>query len=105
MLKAEYHYLSAKEAKKRIDSESNIVVLDVRTKEEFNAEHIPLALNIPLNIVCDKVQELYEKDTILFIYCRSGVRSKVATSQLALMGYNNVFDFGGIIDWPFEKVK
>jgi rhodanese-related sulfurtransferase len=48
---------------------------------------------------------LYEKDTILFIYCRSGVRSKVATSQLALMGYNNVFDFGGIIDWPFEKVK
>jgi len=104
MLKAEYHYLSAKEAKKRIDSESNIIVLDVRTKEEFNTEHIPLAINIPLNLVCDEAEKLYEKDTKLFIYCRSGVRSRVATSELALMGYNNVFDFGGIISWPFQKI-
>lgn len=104
MLKAEYHNLSAKAAKERIDSEPDIIIIDVRTEEEFNGEHIPTAINIHLNDVCDEVEKLYEKDTKLFIYCRSGVRSRVATSQLALMGYSNVFDFGGIIHWPFEKV-
>lgn len=104
MLKAQYNKISPKEAKERLDRESDIVILDVRTEEEYNEKHIPKAINIPLSKVFDIVKQVYKKDTKIFIYCRSGVRSRVATSQLALMGFSNVFDFGGILSWPYETI-
>jgi len=104
MLKAQYNRLSPQEAKKRIDSEKDIIILDVRTEEEYNEKHIPNAINLPLSLLFDSIRQLYKKDTKIFIYCRSGVRSRVATSQLALMGYSYVYDFGGIISWPYETV-
>ncbi len=104
MHKAQYNRISAKEAKHRIDNEPDIIIIDVRTEEEYRELHIPYSINIPLSMVTDKVKEKYPQDAKLFIYCRSGVRSRIATSQLALMGYNKVYDFGGIISWPYEKI-
>lgn len=104
MSKAKYTIITAEEAKNRIDTEQDIIILDVRTKEEFNESHIPSAVNIPLDVVTDKVDKIYSKNTKIFIYCRSGVRSKYASSYLAEMGFTNIFEFGGIITWPYEKV-
>ncbi len=105
MLKAQYHRINSREAKERIDNENDIIILDVRTQEEFNEGHIPNSINIPLSEIIDQAKQLFTKDTKLFIYCRSGVRSRIATSQLVLMGYNQVFDFGGILSWQYDIIK
>ncbi|MCY1152346.1 MAG: rhodanese-like domain-containing protein [Sphaerochaetaceae bacterium] len=105
MLKAEYHRINSREAKERIDNDKDIIIVDVRTEEEFSEGHIPNSINIPLSAVIDQAKQLFTKDTKLFIYCRSGVRSRIATSQLALMGFNKVYDFGGILSWPYDITK
>ena len=77
--------------------------MDVRTIEEFNDGHIPNAVNLPLSDVKAKAKVvLPEKDALILVYCRSGRRSKEGSQILADLGYTNIMEFGGIIDWPYE---
>ncbi|NLC43437.1 MAG: rhodanese-like domain-containing protein [Clostridiales bacterium] len=100
-----YKTINAEEAKAIIDAEENIVILDVRTKAEFDDGHIPNAILIPDAKLKEEVEiKIPDKDTKILIYCRSGNRSAKSAKHLIEMGYNNVFDFGGIIDWPYDVV-
>jgi rhodanese-related sulfurtransferase len=102
---AEYHKISAADAKARMDSGDTIIVLDVRTKEEFDAGHIPGAILLPNETILDTKPDLLpDLNAEILIYCRSGNRSAQAANKLVAMGYNNVYDFGGIIDWPYDVV-
>lgn len=102
---AEYKKISAADAKARMDSGDEIVILDVRTKEEFDAGHIAGAILVPNETIIDKQPELLpDLDAEILVYCRSGNRSAQAAKKLIAMGYTNVVDFGGIIDWPYEVV-
>ena len=102
----EYRKISAAEAKARIDSGDDVIVVDVRTEEEFRSGHIPGALLIPNeSIGKDRPELLPDLDAEILIYCRSGNRSAQAARKLIAMGYTKVYDFGGIIDWPYEIVK
>ncbi len=102
----EYVSLTAEEAKKMMDEEENYVILDVRTEEEFNEEHIPGAVLIPDYEIESRAEEvLTDKEQLIFVYCRSGNRSKKASDALAKLGYTNVKEFGGIIDWPYETTN
>ncbi len=98
--------ITAQEAKSMMDSDSSIVLVDVRTAEEYNDEHIPNAILLPLDDIEDKADNVIsDKNGIYIIYCRSGNRSATASSQLASMGYENIYDMGGIIDWPYDTVS
>jgi rhodanese-related sulfurtransferase len=100
---AEYHKLLPEEAKARIDSGDPVVIVDVRTAAEFAESRIPGAINVPNEEILDQMPEaLPDKDAELLIYCRSGRRSSDAAHKLVAMGYTRVYDFGGIIDWPYE---
>ena len=102
---AEYKKINAVEAKARMDSGDEIVILDVRTKEEYDAGHIAGAILVPNESITDKQPELLpELDAEILIYCRSGNRSAQAARKLIAIGYTNVVDFGGIIDWPYGSV-
>lgn len=95
--------ISADEAKKRLDSEEGIILLDVRTEEEYLDKHIPGSVLLPLDSLENDVEkEVPDKDAILFVYCRSGNRSASATKILVRLGYKNVYDLGGIINWPYD---
>ena len=100
---AEYQKISAEEAKARMDSGDEVTIVDVRTPEEFTSGHIPGAINVPNEGILDGMpEELSDKDAELLIYCRSGRRSAEAARKLLAMGYTRVYDFGGIIDWPYD---
>jgi rhodanese-related sulfurtransferase len=102
---AEYHKISASDAKARLDSGDTLILLDVRTKEEFDAGHIAGAVLLPNETIVDTPPEaLPDLNAEILIYCRSGNRSAQAAKKLVAMGYTNVYDFGGIIDWPYEVV-
>lgn len=102
---AEYRKITAKEAYEKMQS-GGVTVVDVRTKAEYDEGHIPGAILLPNeNIGSTAPEELPEKDAVILVYCRSGRRSRKATEKLLTIGYRNVYDFGGIIDWPYEKVK
>ena len=89
-----------------MDSESNYVILDVRTEEEFNEAHIEGAVLIPDYEIGTKAESiLNDKEQLILVYCRSGRRSKNAAKELATLGYKNVKEFGGIIDWPYKTVS
>lgn len=104
--KAQYHLISAEEAKERLDSGDALVLVDVRTKEEFDAGHIESALLLPNEEILDSPPELLpDKNAEILIYCRSGNRSAQAAKKLVAMGYTNVYDFGGIIDWPYDVIE
>ena len=100
-----YQSVSAQEAKKLMDESEGYIILDVRTKEEFDSGHIKGATLIPDDQI-GKLAEimLRDKDQLIFVYCRSGRRSKNASAELASMGYSNIIEFGGIIEWPYEVV-
>lgn len=101
-----YKKITAQQAKARIDSGDEVIILDVRTEAEYNAEHIQNAILIPNETISDVMPELLpELDAEILIYCRSGNRSAQAAKKLIAMGYTNIYDFGGIIDWPYETVK
>ena len=103
---ASYVSITAEEAKEIMDTESGYVILDVRTEEEFSEGHIPGAILIPDYEIGEKAQEvLKEKDRMILVYCRSGRRSKLAADALAKLGYTNIKEFGGIIDWPYDIEK
>ena len=98
-----YMRITAEEAKQIMDTEDNYVILDVRTQEEFDEGHIPGAILIPDYEIEDRAEaELKDKEQTILVYCRSGNRSKVASAALAELGYTNVKEFGGIIDWPYD---
>ena len=101
----EYKKISAADAKARMDSGDTIVILDVRTQEEYDAGHIPGAILVPNETIVDKQPELLpDLDAEILVYCRSGNRSAQAAKKLIAIGYTNVIDFGGIIDWPYDVV-
>ena len=100
-----YMQITQDEAKSLMDSENNYIILDVRTIEEFNESHIDGAILIPDYEINEKAEEtLTDKNQLILVYCRSGRRSKLASAQLAKMGYTNVKEFGGIIDWRYGTV-
>ena len=102
---AQYQKITAEQAKARMDSGDEIVILDVRTQDEFNAGHIAGAILIPNETILDEQPALLpDLDAEILVYCRSGNRSAQAAKKLIAMGYTNVYDFGGIIDWPYEVV-
>ncbi len=101
-----YEQISAKEAKALMDSGTEYVVIDARTAEEFAQGHIEGAVMIPEYEIAARAEtELPDKDALILVYCRSGRRSKMASEELVKLGYTNVKEFGGILDWPYEVVK
>ena len=101
-----YTPLSPEEAKAIMDTESDSIILDVRTAEEYAAGHIPNTINLDHeSIEADAETLLPDKDALILVYCRSGRRSKIAAEALVELGYTDVREFGGIIDWPYEVVK
>jgi len=102
---AVYQKITAKQAKARMDSGDAIVILDVRTQDEFNAGHIAGAILVPNETILDEQPDLLpDLDAEILVYCRSGNRSAQSANKLLAIGYTNVYDFGGIIDWPYEVV-
>ena len=102
---ATYTQISQEEAKEMMGKDDDHIVVDVRRADEYAAGHIPGAILIPNEeIGIEQPAELPDLDQIILIYCRSGNRSKQASQKLADMGYNNVYEFGGIIDWTGEVV-
>ena len=100
---AVYVNITAEEAKKIMDTETDYVILDVRTQEEYDQGHIPGAIVIPDTEIKARAEEvLPDKDEMILVYCRSGRRSKKAAQILAELGYTNILEFGGILDWPYE---
>ena len=101
--KAMYEQISAEEAKKIMDSGEEHIILDTREQDEFDEGHIPGAILIPYTEIENKAEEMLpDKDKLILVYCRSGRRSKIAAESLSKLGYTNVKEFGGIIDWPYE---
>lgn len=100
---AEYMNITAEEAKHIMDDTEGFLILDVRTQEEYDEGHIPGAVVLPHTEVEARAEaELPDKEQVILVYCRSGRRSKLAAQALAELGYTNVKEFGGILDWPYE---
>ena len=100
---AVYMNITAEEAKQIMDSEEGYIILDVRTQEEYDQGHIPGAIVISHEEIAEQAEDvLTDKDQMILVYCRSGRRSKIAAEALVELGYTNIKEFGGIIDWPYE---
>ncbi len=104
--KTMYEQITAQEAKQIMDSGEEHIVLDTREQYEFDEGHIPGAILIPHTEIDNKATEMLpHKDKLILVYCRSGRRSKIAAESLSKLGYTNVKEFGGIIDWPYDIEK
>ena len=100
---AVYMNITAQQAKQIMDSQKGYIILDTRTQEEYEEGHIPGAILIPYVQILQKAEGvLMDKDQLILVYCRSGRRSKLASEDLVKLGYTNIREFGGIIDWPYE---
>lgn len=103
---AAYQSITQEEAKQQMDTETNYIILDVRTEEEYQEGHIPNAICIPNETIDETVtKQLPDLEQKIFVYCRSGNRSKQASEKLAELGYTNILEFGGIQTWEYEIVK
>ena len=101
-----YEQITAEQAKTIMDTEKDYVIIDARTEEEFAEGHIENAILIPEYEISNRAEEeLPDKEQLILVYCRSGRRSKIASEELVKLGYTNVKEFGGIIDWPYDIVK
>ena len=101
-----YQQITAEEAKNIMDTESDYIIIDARTEEEFAGGHIENAILIPEYEIAERAEkELPDKNQLILVYCRSGRRSKIASDELVKLGYTNVKEFGGIIDWPYETTS
>ena len=101
-----YRQISMDEAVTMMAEESGYIILDVRTPEEFAEKHIPNAINVPNETIgTDEISQLPDKNQLIMVYCRSGRRSKEAAEKLVKLGYTNIVEFGGIIDWKGETVS
>ena len=106
VIPASYEQINAEQAQKIMNTEKNYVIVDSRTQEEFDTGHIDGAIMIPEYEIKEKAPEMLpDKDQLILVYCRSGRRSKIAAQALVDLGYTNVKEFGGIINWPYETVK
>ena len=104
--KVMYEQITPQEAKKIMDSGEEHIVLDTREQDEFDEGHIAGAILIPYTEIENKAEDMLpDKDKLILVYCRSGRRSKIAAESLSKIGYTNVKEFGGIIDWPYEVEK
>ena len=100
---AVYMNITAQQAKEMMDSQTGYIILDTRTQEEYDQGHIPGAILIPYDEILEKAEGiLTDKNQLILVYCRSGRRSKIAAEDLVKLGYTNIREFGGIIDWPYE---
>jgi rhodanese-related sulfurtransferase len=100
---ATYEQINGAEAKALMDSETGYIILDVRRPDEFVTGHIPNAINVPNeSIGTAEIPELPDKNQLIMVYCRSGRRSKEASEKLVKLGYTNIVEFGGILDWKGE---
>ena len=103
---ATYRMITMEEAVSMMRNEKNYIILDVRRPDEFSIGHIPNAINVPNEIIgTEEIPELPDKNQLILVYCRSGRRSKEAAEKLVKLGYKNIVEFGGIIDWKYEIVK
>lgn len=104
-----FQQISPEYAKQLMDTENNYMIIDVRSEAEYKEGHVKNAVSLPNEeIIVDneKIETILpDKNQMLLVYCRSGKRSKEASTKLVNMGYTNVYSFGGIIDWPYEIVK
>jgi len=100
-----YSKITAVEAKKMMDNQI-VTILDVRTQEEYNSGHIENAVLLPDYEVKAKAENvLKDKNAVILVYCRTGNRSARASRDLISLGYKKVYDFGGIVDWPYKTVN
>ena len=101
---ASYKQITAQEAKAMMDEQPDILILDVREQSEYDSGHIPGAVLFPVGSISEEAAAavIPERDTVTLVYCRSGNRSKTASKALAELGYTQIYEFGGIIDWPYE---
>lgn len=101
-----YKMITMDDAKSIFETKGDYIILDVRRADEFSEGHIPGAINIANEDIGDEeISELPDKDQIIYVYCRSGNRSKQAASKLVALGYTNIIEFGGILDWTGEIEK
>lgn len=107
--KNEYHIIDSEEAYKMMtlyDFKEDLIILDVRNTDEFAENRIDGAINVPLMSIEEKIEKVISnKDTIILVYCKSGVRAELASQKLVKLGYTNVYDFGGIDTWPYGLVN
>ena len=100
-----YRQTTVDEAVTMMEQETGYIILDVRRPDEFAAGHIPNAINVANeSIGTDEIAELPDKNQLIMVYCRSGRRSKEASEKLVKLGYTNIVEFGGILDWKGETV-
>lgn len=101
-----YQQITQEEAKKMMDTQE-VIILDVREQDEFGAGHIHGAVVLPVGTISGETAAavIPELDSVVLVYCRSGNRSKTASSALAALGYTNIYEFGGIKTWPYEVEK
>lgn len=105
MTEATYEMITGEEAQQAMERDSGYIILDVRTKEEYDAGHIKGAICIPVETIGGEApEELPDKDQTIYVYCRSGNRSKTASAKLVDLGYTNIIEFGGVNTWPGELV-
>lgn len=103
---ATYRQITVDEAVVMMENEEGYIILDVRRPDEFSEAHIPGAINVPNeSIGSEEIPELPDKNQLIMVYCRSGRRSKEAAEKLVKLGYTNVVEFGGILDWKGETVS
>ena len=101
-----YRQISMDEAVEMMRDEKNYIILDVRRPDEYADGHIPGAINVPNEeIGTAEIPELPDKAQLILVYCRSGRRSKEASEKLTKLGYTNIVEFGGILDWKGEIEK
>ena len=101
-----YVNITAEEAKEIMDTQQGYVILDVRTQDEYDQGHIPGAIVISHEEIEAKAESvLQDKNQLILVYCRSGRRSKIAAEALVKLGYTNIKEFGGILEWPYEVEK
>ena len=98
-----YQQITQETAKEMMDTQE-AVILDVREQHEYDSGHIPGAVLLPVGTIAEDTAAavIDELDTVVLVYCRSGNRSKTASQALVDLGYTNVYEFGGINDWPYE---
>lgn len=98
-----YQQITQEEAKEMMDTQ-NVVILDVREQNKYDGGHIPGAVLLPVGTIDEAAaaEVIPDKDSTVLVYCRSGNRSKTASSKLAELGYTNIYEFGGINTWPYE---
>ena len=104
--KTAYKKISPKEATSHMENDKSVLLIDVRTSEEYQNDRIPNSISVPLNNLKSLIEKVApNKDTELILYCQGGVRAATACNELAKMGYTNINNLGGIMSWPFDTVK